>query len=337
MDVPSCQPAADRPAPVGVTGRVVVGVDGSPGSREALVQALAQAARRGTVVEVVATYPLPLPWFGGAPMLSHPEALHDVTESRARAFLDEVRHSPAVSRLPGVDGVTTRLYVSEGPAGAVLIERSRHAGLLVVGSHGRRAARDALLGSVALHCVTGAACPVLVVHPEPPAPASPSVVVVGIDGSACSRTALRAAVAEADRLGAEVEVVAAFGSDGRWTDLDQASASAFEGIRADVARGAARMVDDVLGSLPEGTGRPAVRILTVEGAPADVLAARAARAVLLVLGSRGRGGVWGLLLGSVALRCLSTVRCPVLVVHGRRDEEIAVGRAASSEAVTAAP
>ncbi|MCF6509661.1 universal stress protein [Blastococcus sp. MG754426] len=334
MDTPAHQSAADRPRAEDGAARVVVGVDGAPSSRAALEQAFALAARRGAEVEVVATYPLPLPWFGAAPLFSGPDALHRATESGARAVLEEVRRSPAVSRLPGIERVTARLTVSEGPAAAVLIERSRGAGLLVVGRDGRRSGRAAMIGSVALHCVTGATCPVLVVHPEPPPRTSPPLVVVGVDGSPASAAALRGAAAEAGRLGAELEVVAAFERDGRWTALDAAAVSAFEGIRADIARGAARMVQDALAALPGGAARPAVRTSVVEGAPAEVLADRAARAVLLVLGSRGRGGVRGLL-GSVALRCLSTARCPVLVLHGDQDADRVVRAASTPEPVSA--
>ncbi len=314
MDEPDDQPAgAATAAGPDTRGRVVVGVDGSPGSRAALVLALERAAERGADVEVVATYSVPYPWAGGRGLLPDPTALHDATETGARALLDDLLHTPAVASL-GLP--TPELVVSEGPAGAVLIERSRDADLLVVGSRGRGAVRSALLGSVALHCVTGAACPVLVVGSEQPEPVGSRVVVVGVDGSPSSRAALRAALQEAGPLGAEVEVVAAFQRDGTWSDLAQSATTAFDGVRADVTQGAARMLDDAVRSLPDSTTRPATRILAVEGAPAEVLADRAAHATLLVLGSRGRGGIAGLLLGSVALRCLSSVHCPVLVVHG---------------------
>jgi len=59
-----------------------------------------------------------------------------------------------------------RILAGEGPAGAVLVERSAGAALLVVGSRSRNRLPGMLLGSVALHCVVHAQCPVLVVHPE---------------------------------------------------------------------------------------------------------------------------------------------------------------------------
>jgi nucleotide-binding universal stress UspA family protein len=84
--------------------------------------------------------------------------LADVREralGRARARVAEL---PAGSRVS--------LLAEDGPAGAVLVERSVGAALLVVGSRSRSRLPGMLLGSVALHCVVHAACPVMVVHPQ---------------------------------------------------------------------------------------------------------------------------------------------------------------------------
>jgi nucleotide-binding universal stress UspA family protein len=66
--------------------RVVVGVDGSPGSRAALIHALTTATQRGAVLEVVSCYPVNLVWTGGLPLeVTDTEAIRADTESRARA------------------------------------------------------------------------------------------------------------------------------------------------------------------------------------------------------------------------------------------------------------
>ena len=101
----------------------------------------------------------------------------------------------------------------------MLLERSRGAVLLVVGSRGRGAWRSTVLGSVALHCVTHAACPVVVVHPAPVV-GQPPLVVVGIDGSENARAALAAAIDEAVRMGADVEAIASYVPADYWTELD---------------------------------------------------------------------------------------------------------------------
>lgn len=318
MDVPT--PAAPTaPEGTGGSARVVVGVDRSPSSRDAFVHALTAAASRGADVEVVSTYPVPLPWAGGSPaVVPDPETLYAQTVEGITAFVDEVRRDPAVAAIPGAADVRLHAFVSEGPASAVLLERSADADLLVVGSRGRGAVHTALLGSVALHCVTNATCPVVVVHPSRSRTAPEPAVVVGVDGSDHSRAALVTALMEARRLGGPVEVVATYEGSDQWTGLYAFVPPSFDGIRTDVERGARAMVDEVVREVWGPDSGAEVRTVVLEGAASDVLVERSRRAHLLVIGSRGRGGVRGLLLGSVALRCLVSAACPVMVVPNHR-------------------
>jgi nucleotide-binding universal stress UspA family protein len=191
--------------------------------------------------------------------------------------------------------------------------------------------RSALLGSVALHCVTHAACPVVVVHPAP-AVRQPPLVVVGIDGSEGSRAALSAAIDEAARMGAEVEAVAVYVPADYWTDLPSGAAPAPDRFVEGLRRRIGSLVDEVLAVRGQGDGgaAPAVRVEVVQGPAADLLVERAVPADLLVVGCRGHGTFRGLLLGSVALYCAMHAACPVMVVHPP------AGRAAS-EQVTSDP
>ncbi|WP_409329854.1 universal stress protein [Trujillonella humicola] len=295
--------------------RVVVGVDGSPGSTAALAHAMREAAGRGADLEVVAAYPVPLPLAGGVrALVPDPEALARDTAARARASVEEVRR--AVGPL-GDDEETVDLVVSEGPAGPVLVERSRDAELLVVGSRGRGAVRSALLGSVALHCATGATCPVVLVPPHP-APLAPEPrVVAGVDGSAGARAALAVALREARRAGASLEVLAAYEPAELSTETYGYVPATMRELRAEVERGTWRLVEEVVQELAEDDGTdvgPPVEVVVVEGTAAEALVRSAARAAHLVVGTRGHGGIRGLLLGSVALRCLVAAPCPVMVV-----------------------
>lgn len=297
--------------------RLVVGVDGSPGSRAALAHALTTAARRGGDVEVVTTYPLILSWAGGSPLdVPHLDVIRDETEAVIRDLVAEVRSDAAVAVVPGVGEVAVTLRVTVGPAAQELVDRSREADLLVVGSRGRGAVRSALLGSVALHCATHAHCPVVVVRPTAVGRPQQSRIVVGLDGSDRSRAALVAAVDEAGRRGADVVAVAAYQPVDPWAGLSDLPIPSTDEVRADVLRGAEAVVREVLGT----TGRPGVpvphvRIEVMQGAAADLLVQVAEQADLLVVGSRGRGALRGLLLGSVALHCVLSATCPVLVVH----------------------
>ena len=151
LDRPDAGPPAvsddggDRP-------RIVVGVDGSPGSRAALAHALIAAARRGADVDVVSSCAIELYYVGGAP-LAVPDlaGIRDDVESRARSLVGEVQEELAVAFAPGIRELGITLFVSSEPAAHALLERSAGAALLVVGSRGRGGLRSALLGSVALH------------------------------------------------------------------------------------------------------------------------------------------------------------------------------------------
>jgi nucleotide-binding universal stress UspA family protein len=267
-------------------------------------------------VEVVSAYPVLLAWTGNAPVdAGAADPVREDTEARIRDFVAEIRGDPAFAVVPGVGEVPISLVATVGPAAQELVDRSRDADLLVVGSRGRGAVRSALLGSVALHCATHAHCPVMVVHPADEGRPQRSRVVVGIDGSDPSRAALVAAVDEAGRRGAEVVAVAAYDL-GDWRDLPTVVLPSVEELRAGVLRGAEEMVREVLaGSGRPGMPTPHVRTEVMRGAAADLLVEVAGEADLLVVGSRGRGALRGLLLGSVALHCVLHAASPVLVVH----------------------
>ena len=305
--------------------RVVVGVDGSPGARAALVHALLAAARRGADLDVVSSYQTELYYLGGAPLaVPVVEAIPENTETRARAVVAEVQEELAGTIGPGIRDVEVTVVASASPAVQALLDRAEGAVLLVVGSRGRGALRSALLGSVALHCATHAPCPVEVVHQRPAGTEDIGRVVVGVDGSESSRAALAAAVDEAARRGAEVEAVISYVEADYWTDLATVLTPTVAEIRADLERRATDLVRDVLTDRgTTGGAVPAVRTQVVAGSAGDVLVQRAGSADLLVVGSRGRGAFRGLLLGSVALHCAMHAPCPVLVVHPQRSRSAA--------------
>lgn len=158
------------------TGTVVVGADGSPASRMAIEYALQDAARRGARLRVVAAAQLP-DWAGGYGMPAMPAAEEITGELRAAAQqqLDEVRRA-----LPQLAAVPVAVEATTGSAGPVLVDAARGADVLVLGHRGRGAARSTLLGSVGLHCVLYATCPVTIVRPAEiaePVPASGTAVV----------------------------------------------------------------------------------------------------------------------------------------------------------------
>jgi nucleotide-binding universal stress UspA family protein len=293
--------------------RVVVGIDGSAGARAALTWALVEAARRRAEVEVLSSIPVDFYWDDAA--LHSDGGVDRVqvdTEARARALVDQVRQDPAVASMPGASDVPVAVSVVVGPPAEALVDRADGADLLVVGSRGRGVARSTVLGSVALHCVTHAHCPVVVVHPSRTALAGTGTVVVGLDDSDTSRAALRAAVADAARRGAGVEAVLVYEPPNPWSELYTLSTAA--GETPEQARGRAeKIVADALGADVDASA--AVSVVALEGPPGAVLARRAEDAALLVVGSKSRSTLRGLLLGSVALDCVVHAPVPVMVVH----------------------
>lgn len=138
-----------------MSGLIVVGVDGSQSSLDALEWAANQARLTGSALEVVTTWEYPVS-FGWAP--PWPENFNP--EKDARDALDEV-----VQRVVGRGaGVEVRQTVVEGHPAPVLLKVAEGADLLVVGSRGHGAFAGMLLGSVSEHCVSNAKCPVVVVH-----------------------------------------------------------------------------------------------------------------------------------------------------------------------------
>jgi nucleotide-binding universal stress UspA family protein len=137
-------------------------------------------------------------------------------------------------------------------------------------------------------------------------------IIVGIDGSPQSRAALQWAADEAQRGGGGVDAVHVYGSGLAWIDVGSDAEPLI------VARSAER-AKEVLHQAISATELPPERAVKIKpivalGEPADALCDLAASADLLVVGTRGRGGFAGLLLGSVSQRCAERSPCPVVVV-----------------------
>jgi nucleotide-binding universal stress UspA family protein len=138
--------------------RIVVGIDGSDGSRTALQWAGAEARRRGATLEVVLAWEYP----AGMVYASHGSFLppEPDMEGAAVATLQKLLADEGLASDDGVD--LRESVVHDAPAPA-LLHASQDADLLVVGSRGQGAFVGMLLGSVSQHCVTHATCPVVVV------------------------------------------------------------------------------------------------------------------------------------------------------------------------------
>jgi nucleotide-binding universal stress UspA family protein len=145
---------ANREATRRNKGTVVVGVDGSEPSRLALRWALRQAQMTGACLRVVWCWEYPASY--GWP--AFPDGYDP--EGEIGKSLDEV----VDCEVPVNAGVEVERVVREGHAAFTLIEQAKDADLLVVGTRGHGGFVGLLLGAVGEHCVTHAACPVVVVR-----------------------------------------------------------------------------------------------------------------------------------------------------------------------------
>lgn len=275
---------------------VVVGVSTSATGASALDWALRQAALRGLPVTAVRAWDLPT--YGAAYAVD--DALRSLEPEHHRAELDLARQAlgDAVARVPEAAGLDVRAVTAMGRPASVLLEAARGAALVVVGARGVGAlSRLVLLGSVTSAVLHHARGPVAVV-PEalgPPA-AGPVRVLVGVDGSAPSRAALRWAVAQA-RLQESVLVPVAVRAPGRPAAPDDDA------------------LDDLVAAAREAGADTPVSPQVRHGHPAEQLLALAEQADLLVLGSRGRGGFSRMLVGSTSTACAAHTSCPLVVVR----------------------
>ena len=296
--------------------RVVIGVDDSPGARAALRWGLPEAVRRGARVQVVAAFSIDYYW--SAPYMAGAfpyEEIQDDTARRARRVVAEVTAELVAAGSPGLDDLTVDVVTEAGSPALELVERSRGAALLVVGSRGRGSVRSLLLGSVSLHCAGHAHSPLAVV------PASPTHavtvgrrrVVVGIDGSPAAAAALLAAFAAAARADATVDVVAAYDDGSTWTSAAVSPPSSVDLRRAAESAAARTLVEVRAAAADLDLPEVPVQLHVVVGSPGEALVARAVGAWLLVVGSHGAGQLMGMVLGSVALHCALHAPCPVLL------------------------
>jgi len=133
-------------------------------------------------------------------------------------------------------------------------------------------------------------------------------IVVGVDGSDSSKAALRWAIRQAKLTGASVDAVTAwrYPAGYGWTPV---------GSELDFESDAKRALTEALGEVSGLDPDVPVRPLVAEGNTAEVLLRTAKGADLLVIGSRGHGGLTSALIGSVSLNCVLHAHCPVLVLH----------------------
>ena len=297
---------------------IVVAVDGSDASTTAVSWAARTAAIRGLPLRIVTVVHIPA-FYYSEPYLA--QSFHEEMKATARdrlanaavlarQIVDENRHG-------NVEVTTEQL---EGKVVPTLIAQAEHADRLVVGSRGLGEVKGLLAGSVSTAVVSHATAPVVVVRGRTldGAPPAKGPVVVGVDGSVSCRDAVEVAFEEASARGATLVAVNV------WSDVSvQPSLGAVpeDPHWSRIQTGEEIVLAERLAGYQERYPDVTVERVVARDRPVRVLSEYAEAAQLLVVGTRGRGGFKGLLLGSTSNALIQTADCPVLVVRSKETED----------------
>ncbi|RZT77136.1 nucleotide-binding universal stress UspA family protein [Micromonospora violae] len=276
---------------------ILVGYDGSTDASVALNWAVEEARHSGQPVRLAYVFE----WLTVAGWVGPGVAPGVWPDDTARQQVDDLVRKAAADAATANPGITITGEVYDGPPALVLQERSAEAGLLVLGSRGHGGFGGLLVGSTAVSVSAHAHCPVVVVR-DGAAHGSADPVVVGVDGSEPALVALGFAAERAAQRQLPLRVLHA------WT----AGPGGAAGVPDERAA-----VEQALEPWRRTFPQLAVTVDLMPTSPAAMLieASRAAR--LVVVGSRGRGGLAGMLLGSVSQQLIQHADCPVAVVRER--------------------
>lgn len=160
----------------------------------------------------------------------------------------------------------------------------------------------------------------------------PTSIVVGVDGSDSSRAAVKFALDEAVRRGAQLRVVWAFRPPEYWaTAYGMPASPPLDEVTADLEREGRRIVGEVVREADAAAADVPVTVQALLGSPGKVLVEQAQDAAMLVLGHRARGGFRSVVLGSVGLHCVLHATVPVTIVRST-ETSIPAARAEAASA-----
>jgi nucleotide-binding universal stress UspA family protein len=283
---------------------IVVGVDGSESSQEALLWAVAEAKLHGQPLDALMAWEY-LDQHHVPAEDRHFEPDYDEAEA-----LDVLAQYVADVLGPDASGQVGLRPTCDLPARA-LLDAGNDAAMLVVGARGRGGFTSLLLGSVSQKVLHHATCPVAVIRPaaEPRPGIGEGRIVVGVDGSRNADAALRWAIDEGRRRDASVEVVHAW---------HMPLAAPYPGLSTDVdmttiEKAARETIDQAIGRAKLTTKDRVGKVIALSG-PSSLLLETAKGADLVVVGSRGLSAAKGAVLGSVSHQVTLHAPCPVVVI-----------------------
>ena len=289
--------------------RIVVGIDISRESGLALEWAAHEAARQHVALHVLHAYSGGLSAAGTGISGAGPH----VDDTAVAESLAQDACAVAAETARGLhDELVITTSTEPMGAGAALVEASRTAGMVVVGARGLGAVRSVLLGSVSIHVAARGHCPVVVVREAATRTLADARVVVGVDGHPESTGAIRFAFEQAAMRGRGLTVVHTWQFEG----MDAAAvpkAWAVDLEQLDVQERS--VLSESLAGYRAEFPTVDVRRHVIQRDPTDELVRQSENACLLVVGTRGRGSMTGLIEGSVSQAVLRRARCPVAIIH----------------------
>ncbi|BBZ12746.1 universal stress protein [Mycobacterium branderi] len=283
---------------------ILVAVDGSAESRAAVSWAAREASMRDEVITLThVVQPVVVSW----PVAAEQVAVAKWQEDNARDVIVQARNdlTDAMDKSQSPEVQSELLYANPVQA---LVDASQDARMVVMGSRGRGAFGRLLLGSVSSGVLHHAHCPVAIIHAGKASVRDPDgPVLLGIDGSPASEAATAFAFEEASLRAVSLVALHA------WSDV-----AVFPILGMDW-RAYRDQGEELLGERLAGWQElyPDVRVerRLVCDTPARWLIKESQHAQLVVLGSRGRGGFSGALLGSVSSAVAQSAEIPVIVVR----------------------
>lgn len=294
----------------GAQPHIAVGVDGSESARQAVRWAAREAELRRRPLRLISVTGIPP--LGYARQKPAPPNIFEISSAEGERILDE-----ASDIASGVSGdIELSRALPQVPVSQALVEQSEQARLLVLGTRGLGKFTSLTLGSTTATAAVHSRCPVAVIRGHEPGaePAPDAPVLVGVDGSPTGERALAVAFDEASLRRAPLVALHA------WSDVR--TDSWFDGASGycwqDVEQRQNAVLAERLAGWQEQYPDVAIQRVVVRDQPARYLTEHGADAQLIVVGSRGRGGFSGMLLGSTSQALLHTAPRPLLVVRNRQ-------------------
>lgn len=291
---------------------VIVAVDGGEPSNNAVRWAANTALKRGVPLRLASSYTMPQ--FLYAEGMVPPQELFDDLQRECLSKVEAAREI-ALEVAPDLEVDHT---IAEGSPIDMLLDLSKEATMIVMGSRGLGGLSGMVLGSVSAAVVAHASCPVVVVREDnavtPETKYGP--VVVGVDGSDVSVKATQVAFEEAQARGAELIAVHTYLENQVHEPMAGAILGDEQWVQFEEER--KESLDKELAPLVEKFPDVKLTKVVTRDRPVRALVDQSKNAQLLITGSHGRGGFKGMLLGSTSRALLQAAPCPMMVVRPER-------------------